>query len=202
VVHHGDADGLDRGERVATERATGGGEPTGGETAVQLFRHRPGLDGGKGAFRQHLHVAREPGDGAARAGEQLIDAPPIEGPARLARRTLLLVDDSDETLRPLARLLQMCGYDVRLAHTAAEALAVAAVPALADLLISDLGLPDRSGMDLMRDVRKRFGLRGIAVTGYTSDEIVGACKSAGFARHFSKPIEFDDLREAIAQLLR
>jgi len=116
------------------------------------------------------------------------------------RRILLLVDDSDDTLLPLARLLQHCAYDVRLAHTAAEALGQAAAPVPVDLLISDLGLPDRSGIELMRDVKQRFGLRGIAVTGYTSEDDVSACQAAG-ARHLSKPILFDDLLWAIGDVL-
>ena len=117
-----------------------------------------------------------------------------------ARRTILLVDDSDETLLPLARLLQLCGYDVRLAHTAAEALGQAGAPVPVDLLISDIGLPDRSGIDLMRDVKQRFGLPGIAVTGYTSDNDVRACQAAGFVRHLPKPILFDDLLSAIGDV--
>jgi CheY-like chemotaxis protein len=117
------------------------------------------------------------------------------------QRTILLVDDSDDTLQPLARLLQMCGYGVRLAHTAAEALGQAAAPVPVDLLISDLGLPDRSGIDLMREVKTRYGLRGIAVTGHTGDDDILACRSAGFARYFAKPIRFEDLRAAIAELL-
>ena len=121
--------------------------------------------------------------------------------ATTERRTILLVDDRDDTLLPLARLLQLCGYDVRLAHTAAEALGQAAAPVPVDLLISDVGLPDRSGIDLMRDVKQRFGLRGIAVSGYTSDDDVRACQAAGFARHLPKPILFDDLLSAIGDVL-
>lgn len=128
------------------------------------------------------------------------------GTARLvsnasARRIILLVDDSDATLLPLARLLEMCGYHVRLAHTAAEALGQAAAPVPADLIISDVGLPDRSGNELMREVKRRFGLRGIAMTGYTDDEDVTACRSAGFAHYFAKPIRFEDLHAAICELL-
>ena len=129
----------------------------------------------------------------ARGDRLLPDTPP--------RRCILLVDDSDDTLQPLARLLQSCGFDVRLAHTAAEALGQAAGPVPVDLIISDVGLPDRSGTDLMRDVKRRFGTRGIAVTGYTSDDDVAACRAAGFARHFPKPILFDDLLAAVCELL-
>ena len=81
------------------------------------------------------------------------------------RRTILLVDDCVDTLEPLSRLLKMTGFDVRVARSATEALALAATPKPADLIISDLGLPDRSGTDLMREVKQRHGLPGIAVTG-------------------------------------
>ena len=117
------------------------------------------------------------------------------------RYTILLVDDADDTLRPLARLLQFSGYDVRLAHNTAEALAVAGEGGRLDLVISDLGLPDGSGFDLMRDVKARFGLRGIAVTGYDGAQTVDACRSAGFERHFAKPVLFEDLCAALSELL-
>jgi DNA-binding response OmpR family regulator len=123
------------------------------------------------------------------------------GPAATPRHTILLVDDSDDTLRPLARLLQLYGYDVRTARTAAEALAAVAAPVPADLIISDLGLPDGDGTDLMRDVRSRHNLRGIAVTGHSDDAVVSNCKAAGFDRYFVKPIHFDDLRAAISEML-
>ena len=117
------------------------------------------------------------------------------------RRTILLVDDSPDTLAPLSRLLKMSGYDVRLAHNAAEALQQAAGPEPVDLMISDLGLPDRHGTELMRDVKAQFGLRGIALTGYTGDQTDRDCRSAGFDRQFSKPIDFDDLRTALSEML-
>ena len=117
------------------------------------------------------------------------------------RHTILLVDDSDDTLRPLARLLQMHGYHVRTARTAAEARAAVAAPVPADLIISDLGLPDGDGTDLMRDVRTRHDLRGIAVTGFTDDAVVRDCKAAGFDRHFAKPVHFEALRAAISEML-
>lgn len=120
---------------------------------------------------------------------------------QMTRHTILLVDDSDASLAPLARLLQLSGYDVRLARNAAEAIAAARAPGVVDLMISDIGLPDRSGVELMRDVKAQFGLRGIALTGYTGDQTVRDCKSAGFDRHFSKPLSFDDLRAALHEML-
>jgi CheY-like chemotaxis protein len=117
-----------------------------------------------------------------------------------SRRTILVVDDSPETLAPLGRLLELIGYDVRLASSAAEAIRQAAA-APVDLIISDVGLPDRNGVDLMREVRAVHGLPGIAVTGHATDDVIRDCRSAGFDRHFSKPVLFDDLRAAISELL-
>ena len=119
-----------------------------------------------------------------------------------ARPTILLVDDSRDTLEPLKRLLTMCGYDVRTATTAGQAMALAADPRPADLIVSDLGLPDRSGADLMRDAKARWGMRGIVMTGFTGDQTIRECRSAGFERHLFKPFEFEDLREAVCEMLR
>lgn len=116
------------------------------------------------------------------------------------RRTILLVDDSHATVEPLARLLRLDGYDVRVACTAAEAIALAAQGPV-DLIISDVGLPDRDGTELMREVRTTHHFPGIAVTGHTGDDVARDCRSAGFDRHFAKPIVFDDLRAAISELL-
>ena len=115
-------------------------------------------------------------------------------------KSILLVDDSPDTLLAMTKLLRLSGYDVRVARTARDAMKVAAGGHI-DLLISDLGLPDGDGADVMRDCKSRFGVRGIAVTGYTGADVESACRSAGFDRHFDKPIFFDDLHTAIRELL-
>ena len=69
---------------------------------------------------------------------------------------VLLVDDHADTLRSMDRLLRVRGYQVCVASTVAAALEAAATHPF-DLLISDVGLPDGSGMDLMRELRLRYG---------------------------------------------
>jgi CheY-like chemotaxis protein len=66
-----------------------------------------------------------------------------------------------------------------------------------DLVLSDLGLPDGSGLDLMRHLRDRYGLAGIALTGYGMEEDIRRGREAGFVDHLVKPITFQKLADAI-----
>jgi len=70
-----------------------------------------------------------------------------------------------------------------------------------DLLVSDLGLPDGDGRDLMRELQALYGLPGIAVSGFGMEEDVEKSRAAGFATHLTKPVQIEDLRRAISQLL-
>jgi CheY-like chemotaxis protein len=71
-----------------------------------------------------------------------------------------------------------------------------------DLLISDIGLPDRSGYDLMRELRNSKGLLGIALSGFGMEHDVNKARAAGFSEHLTKPINFERLEEAIQNLLK
>lgn len=66
-------------------------------------------------------------------------------------------------------------------------------------LVSDIGLPDGSGQDLMAELRKLYGLRGIAVSGYGTDEDLRRSFDTGFAAHLTKPVEFAQLHEALSR---
>jgi CheY-like chemotaxis protein len=112
---------------------------------------------------------------------------------------ILIADDHQDTLDLFARLLRRNGYTVFTARSAAEARALAAEERC-DLLISDLGLPDISGLDLMRELRGAYGLKGIAVSGYITANDVRAALAAGFQRHLAKPVAFTDLLAAIEEV--
>ena len=112
---------------------------------------------------------------------------------------ILLVDDHAESLTVLARLLERSGYSVAAAGTYAEAVE-AAERRRCDLLVSDVGLPDRSGLELMQELRARYPIPGIALSGFTDECDVVASREAGFARHLNKPVMFDDLLEAIREV--
>jgi two-component system, chemotaxis family, CheB/CheR fusion protein len=112
---------------------------------------------------------------------------------------ILLVDDHDDTARALARLLGLSGYQVLTATSVAGAIELCEVHRF-DLLISDIGLPDGTGYELMRELNRRTGeVKGIAVSGYEADASKG--RDAGFVAHLVKPVAFDILKETIQRVL-
>ena len=115
------------------------------------------------------------------------------------RHRVLVVDDHEDTCTGMKMMLQRRGYEIEVAYNADQALAKAQAENF-DLLISDIGLPDRSGYELMRELSGR-GLRGIALSGFGSEHDINKARAAGFAEHLTKPINFDKLEEAIRGLL-
>jgi CheY-like chemotaxis protein len=122
-------------------------------------------------------------------------APPVRGFA-LERRRVLLVEDHIDTLRAARALLSELACEVVVASSVREALAAARAQSF-DLVLSDLGLPDGNGLELMTHLRERYGLSGIAVTGYGMEEDIRRSLSAGFVDHLVKPITFARLESAI-----
>ena len=117
-----------------------------------------------------------------------------------AHLRVLLVEDHSDTAAALADLMRLNGHEVRIAGTVAQALAAAAEESRIDLVVSDLGLPDGNGQDLMRQLADRFGLRGIALSGYGMEDDVRRSREAGFERHLTKPVNLEALETAIQQV--
>ena len=119
-------------------------------------------------------------------------------------RTILLVED-DELLRDAFRLLlEDAGYQVLEAGTAAHALSTARerMPAL---VILDLGLPDRPGLEVVRDLRQDPDLQDtpvVALTGRVGEDERQACLDAGCNRYMPKPVAPSDLLRELPELLR
>ena len=119
---------------------------------------------------------------------------------------VLLVEDSDDTLSIFTFFLEGLGASVSKAQSAAEALAIITKQPL-DILISDVGLPDINGYELMRQVRSLPAEQGgqlpaIALTGYVSEQDAQAAIEAGFQLHLAKPVDFQDLEEAMYRLIQ
>ena len=113
---------------------------------------------------------------------------------------VLLVEDHVDTARVLGRILKNAGFDVSHAATVAEARALAGGRRF-DLLISDVGLPDGSGLELMKTLRDAQGLTGIALSGFGTEDDLAASREAGFAAHLTKPVDWERLRSEIDRLV-
>jgi PAS domain S-box-containing protein len=110
---------------------------------------------------------------------------------------ILLVEDHGDTVRVMRRLLSAEGHQVQTAGDVATALELAAREEF-DVLLSDLGLPDGSGHDLMRELLARGRrLPGIALSGYGMADDVQKTLEAGFLEHLTKPVNFDVLLAAL-----
>jgi signal transduction histidine kinase len=159
----------------------------------------PGLGA---TFLVELPSAAPPESGRADSPSLLV-APSLAGdrgttgtpPARL-----LLVEDHETSRQTMAVLLRRDGYHVVTAGTVADALVAARVNQF-DLVVSDLGLPDGSGNELMGKLHDSYGLRGIALTGYGAKEDLARAREAGFVAHLVKPVSVAELRRTLSSLL-
>jgi signal transduction histidine kinase len=132
---------------------------------------------------------------AGRAAPAQPAAPPVYGDER--RRRVLLVEDHKPTSLALTHLLTRRNYSVVAADSVAAACAVALSEHF-DLLISDIGLPDGTGYELMTQLQGRNGLVGIALTGYGMEEDVIRSQEAGFVTHLTKPVTMQALDSALS----
>jgi CheY-like chemotaxis protein len=112
---------------------------------------------------------------------------------------ILLVEDHPDTQVMMSKLLVAFGHGVTATGTVGDALAAAGGSRF-DLVISDLGLPDGSGIDLMRQLRIQYGLKGIALTGYEADGDFAPAQQAGFVARLIKPVSFEQLQKVICQI--
>ena len=98
-----------------------------------------------------------------------------------------------------ARLLRSFGHAVATAESVATGLKIVETQPI-DLVISDLGLPDGSGLDLMRQIKKRYGLKGIALSGFGMESDLRNSRDAGFDLHLTKPVSPQELERLLASL--
>lgn len=115
-------------------------------------------------------------------------------------RLLLVVEDHVETRTALLLILRRRNYGVIETDSVKQALSLACQHKI-DLVISDIELPDGSGLGLMKELRQRHGLKGIAVTGLSTDADRTRSQSAGFSFYLKKPVNIRDLEAAIIAVL-
>jgi CheY-like chemotaxis protein len=112
---------------------------------------------------------------------------------------ILLVEDHVDTARAMSRLLRSLGHQVETATTVAAALELANKDNFR-LIISDIGLPDGTGIDFMRQVRERSNVPAIALTGFGMEDDIMRSREAGFTMHLTKPVNFQRLELIVQQV--
>jgi signal transduction histidine kinase/CheY-like chemotaxis protein len=114
---------------------------------------------------------------------------------------ILVVEDHADSARMLERLLVLAGYAPKVAGNAGDAIRTGQQQRFG-LLLSDLALPDGSGIDVLRALRKggpNVDIPAIALTGHGMPDDIGSTEAAGFCDHLTKPIDMDRLQAAITR---
>ena len=141
----------------------------------------------------------------AHAGdEQVAAAAPPPAPAAARAGRLLLVDDEPAVLSVCCELLSVLGYEVTAvadAHAALEL--VAAQPERFDAMVTDQSMPRMTGVELAQAIwRVRPRLPIVLTTGYVERDLEARLGDASIVRIVGKPYSLQELRDALAQLLR
>jgi PAS domain S-box-containing protein len=114
---------------------------------------------------------------------------------------ILFVDDNDDTAFVLSKFLTASGYLVKTAGSAVAALELASKEPF-DIMVSDIGLPDVNGYELMKQIRAFYPIQGIAMSGYGMEDDLRKSREAGFSDHIVKPASLSQLERSIHRLRR
>lgn len=121
-------------------------------------------------------------------------------PFLMPRGVILIVEDHPDTNLSLQWLLRREGYDVLSATNVKQGLEMAESNAI-DLLISDIGLPDGTGWEMMQSIREHKPLKAIALSGFGTEDDKRRSKEAGFLEHLTKPYNIPELKTTVEKLL-
>ena len=135
--------------------------------------------------------------GEGKATDSTLNLPSANGERRSMR--ILLVEDHEDTNRSLTNLLRRRGYHVQPANSISSALECAAGEEF-DILVSDIGLPDGTGIDLMEKLNTDRSMIGIALTGFGMEDDIRRSRDVGFRQHLVKPVDLNKLDSAIQEV--
>jgi PAS domain S-box-containing protein len=130
------------------------------------------------------------------ASAEAADIPQQKGGRSLR---ILLVEDHGDTRRTLSRLLSHFGHHISVADCTQSALDFVGSEKF-DVVLSDIGLPDGTGYDVISHAKQRQSVTGVALTGFGTEEDVRRGKEAGFDFHLTKPVDFHQLRTVLDQV--
>jgi two-component system CheB/CheR fusion protein len=114
---------------------------------------------------------------------------------------IFVVENHPDTLKYLKMYLESIGHSVTTACTMQAALA-ASPTEHCDVLLSDLGLPDGDGWQLLKQAQFPQPVYAVAISGFAAESDLARSRAAGFRRHIVKPFGGEDLREALEEAAR
>lgn len=132
--------------------------------------------------------------------ERLHEAEKKEPKAANREKRILVVEDSEDIAETMALLLEAAGHQLVLAYDGPEALA-RAEDFKPEVILLDIGLPGMDGYEVARRLRQNPRTRDavlVALTGYGQAEDIERAHEAGFAKHFTKPVEMERLERFIS----
>ena len=123
-----------------------------------------------------------------------------EDPHRSHKRLrILVVEDHGDTRQTLARLLSHFGHQIAVADSVESALRTFRSQQF-DAIVSDIGLPDGTGYEIIKQAKQRYPVKAIALTGFGMDADLRRSKAAGFDFHLTKPVDFAELRTVLSEI--
>ena len=170
---------------------------------LTLVRHLTELHGGSVTCRS---------DGVGRGAQFVVRLPAVAGPHRLAARApvvhlnrktatrVLVVDDLAASAESLDALLTLHGFSVRCAVDGGSALRVAG-EMRPDIVVLDIGLPDMSGYELAKHLRRGVCANAliVALSGYGQEEYIRHATDAGVDHYLVKPADIGSLLELMSE---
>ncbi|HEY5838464.1 MAG TPA: response regulator, partial [Pyrinomonadaceae bacterium] len=126
----------------------------------------------------------------------------VTAPELLKGKSILIVDDSRDTIDMLTKLLTLEGARVESAGSGKEALQLAGERSF-DLIISDISMPEMDGYQLLKQIRRLASgenLPALALTGYGRSHDIKRAQAEGFADHLTKPIDINRFLRTVQRL--
>jgi CheY-like chemotaxis protein len=117
----------------------------------------------------------------------------------MSRLPILVVEDLHDTADSLAMLLELWGYQPTVVYEGKKAIEAAST-LCPDIILLDIDLPDVNGYNVARQLRQVPELANtllLAITGYRQESDVQCCKEAGIDLHFLKPVDPEEIKEAL-----
>jgi len=115
------------------------------------------------------------------------------------RLRILVVEDHNDTLQALSRLLSHFGHEISLADTAQSALNTIDSKEF-DVVLCDIALPDGNGYDVVAQAKRKWPVKAVALTGFSTTADIKRSQQAGFDFYLTKPVDFHELRAVLGQI--